>query len=486
MSEPTLNSFGYDEKAYDKALRELLEKVQPLLPTPEARRTIPSCAYGIYSDEWVARFLRARASPPEKFHVNKSLEMITASIEWRKEHRADYVLRDGPKPHHGIYKAHPMGHAGHTKDGCGLFVERLGRTHLNHAVPGYVSPDDLVAYKVYSQEDLCREIWQTPRKLAVVIVDTDGLGMSHGTSHMIKFMQMQGKVDADNYPEVLSKVFVINTARVVMVLWGLVKAAFDPKVREKIQFCGADYSAKLLEHIDASELPDFLNGGERAPRPGEDDYFGDLEHLRLTPSHPAQEGFQERVDSKQPQEFTVSVAAQESVEWRFLMEGKHWVEFEIVGHLKDGTDVPIKEREAVHCEANHPYKGTLTAPEGCIAVNFSWYPHGKSWFPGHHWMRYFVQTEKERGEEKTVPQIPHGGPLAASDGLAREPTDPCGPELVTALEWDDDDTAVATPSHARRRQSSPPVQNGAPHAAHHRPSRQSQPPPSKCGCCTIS
>jgi len=473
--EPLLNSFGYEERAYSKALAELLREVRPLLPSQEERRKIPACEYGVYSDEWVERFLRARAAPPGKFHVDKSVEMLKTSLEWRKEHRADYVLRDGPEPHHGIALCHPMGHVGLTKDGCALFVERLGRTHLHHAVPNYITPEDLIKYKVYNQESLCREVWHSPRKLACVIVDTAGLCMAQGTRAMISFMQMQGKVDADNYPEVLSRVYVINTAKVVMVLWGLVKGAFDPKVRDKIQFHGADYSEKVLETIDAADLPDCLEGGERKPRPHEHS-FGDLAHLRLTPNHPAQEGFQERVSLKKPNvQVTVSAKAGEKVEWKFLMEEKYALEFEVSAQMESGLDLPLRERALLQCLANDPHTGELRAPEGCVVVVFTWYPHGRSWF-GTDWLRYSVASESHPAAEP--PRISKS-PIPAADETAHEPADSPEPDMLTAMEFDD----LSCAPTRRLSQASVP----AAHSPSPSPGREGPRPASEgCSCCLIS
>jgi 23S rRNA A2030 N6-methylase RlmJ len=68
-------------------------------------------------------------------------------------------------------------------------------------------------------------------------------------------LQTAAGVTSNNYPENMGAMFIVNAPWTFTAIWSIVKNFLDERTTKKIQIIGSDYQKKLLEVIDAAQLP---------------------------------------------------------------------------------------------------------------------------------------------------------------------------------------------------------------------------------------
>jgi len=215
-----------------------------------------------HDDGELTRWLVAR-----DWDLKKATYMFTESMKWRNKENIDTILDFLPKTNpffdllkeywpHNILSPHRF----YTKDGWPVIYEKFGA--LDFDLVDLMPLDHLVSFHMYTIECVekerrrCVDLHGCPMGFTLV-QDLEGLGIDHISPNAVKILKQIAKIDQDNFPEGLRKVFFVNTPKIFQMGWKLVKGAFDDGVVAKFNFFGdkEEFLPELLKVMTEDNIP---------------------------------------------------------------------------------------------------------------------------------------------------------------------------------------------------------------------------------------
>jgi len=152
------------------------------------------------------------------------------------------------------------------KKGRPIYIERLGKVNYDEIWKVTTKERFLKYYARHNERFItrvlppCSEAAGTRLHQGIHILDLSGMSLKTASSGVLDLAKALMKMCQNYYPEVMGEMYIVNAPMIFYGVWNIVKLWIDDRTKQKIHIHGSNFQKKLLEKIDAENLPDFLGG----------------------------------------------------------------------------------------------------------------------------------------------------------------------------------------------------------------------------------
>jgi CRAL/TRIO domain/CRAL/TRIO, N-terminal domain len=221
---------------------------------------------GKWDDHTLARFLRAR-----KFEYEKALEMFSKYIQWRQDQHVDSIESFDFPEIAAIKQYYPHGFHKTDRLGRSIYIERYGSIDMKKIFE-ITTEERMIRYYIREYESMiklripaCAVAAGYAVEQTLTILDLGGSSSKLMKKNVYNFVKLASGIAQDYYPEILGRMFIINTPMLFSAAWAVIKPWLDERTKKKISTEGSKFQSKLLELVAPENLPDFLGGTCNCP-----------------------------------------------------------------------------------------------------------------------------------------------------------------------------------------------------------------------------
>ncbi|KAL4444536.1 hypothetical protein ABPG74_016829 [Tetrahymena malaccensis] len=205
------------------------------------------------------KFLNARDGS-----INDSCQMFVDFLQWRIDNQVENINEFQFQEYDQVQNVYPHGFHGFDNEGRPIWIENLGKLKLKELM-AVTNEQRLKKYFIQNFEYLVNEVFPTCSKMFqkpvyqyIIILDMKDHNLS--LNDLKSFLNMTSNITKNNYPEILYKMYIVNTSSFFSFLWKGVKYILNEKTRLKVEILSNQFLKSVNGKIKIESIPLFLGG----------------------------------------------------------------------------------------------------------------------------------------------------------------------------------------------------------------------------------